>query len=215
MFRRILYSALALCVLAGASHAQIDVVASRWGINPVPCLFQVSNCPRGDFEQVASGCGAGAAEIWVEIVDIFGVPVAGIPPTDIWFRPCNASEVLCWCQGERVMDFPTNAAGWTHVTLPFFCGGCAVLDGIQCVVLDPWLGIPVVLQTPNCIVDARFKSPDMNGDCWVNLSDLAIFAACYMVPMTPPCHCADYNDDGQVNLSDFAYFGAHYQHRCP
>jgi hypothetical protein len=216
MYRRIMYGALALCMLAGAGHAQqIDVVNSRWGIDPVPCLLQVSNCPLGDGEQVALGCGAGAAEIWVRLIDTFGNPVVGLPPTDIWFRPCNASETLCWCRGQDKMDFPTDASGWTHSTIALYCGGCAVLDGIQCVVFDPWLGAPVVLQSPFCIQDARFKSPDMNADCLVNISDLALFGACYAMPMTPPCHCADYNDDGLVNLSDLAYFGSHYQHECP
>lgn len=215
MYRRLLILFVVLAVLSGTAHSQIDVVNSTWGINPAPCLLQVSNCPLGDGEQVATGCGYGAAEIWVELVDIWGAPVVGLPATDIWFRPCNAAEILCWCQGRRKMDAPTNAAGWAHVTLPFYCGGCAVLDGIQCVVFDPWLGAPVVLQNPNCIVDARFKSPDMNADCLVNLSDLAMFAPCYMASMTPPCHCADYNDDGQVNLSDLAFFATHYQHECP
>lgn len=215
MCRRILILISVIAVLSGPAGAQIDVVNSKWGINPTPCLLQVSNCPLGDGEQVANGCAGAAAEIWVEIVDIWGVPVGGIPPEQIWFRPCNASETLCWCEQMRKMDASTNAAGWAHVTLPFYCGGCAVLDGIQCVVYDPWLAAPVVLQNPNCIVDVRFKSPDLNADCIVNLSDLAIFAGCYATAMTPSCHCADYNDDGQVNLSDLAFFASHYLHECP
>jgi hypothetical protein len=215
MYKKILILSVVLLVAVGTGYAQIDVVNSKWGINPVPCLMQVFNCPLGDGEPVGNGCGAGAAEIWVEIIDIFGNPVGGIPRTDIWFRPCNASEVICWCPGRPKMDAPTNAAGWAHATQPLYAGGCAVLDGIQCVVFDPWLGAPVVLQNPACIHDARFKSPDMNADCWISLSDLGIFAGCYLMPMTPPCHCADFTDDGQVNLSDLAFFGGHYQHECP
>lgn len=215
MYRMIPVCLIALLAATGVSHAQIDVVNSKWGINPAPCILQVSNCPLGDGEQVATGCGYGAAEIWVELVDIFNNPVPGIPSTDIWWRPCNASENLCWCQGRPKMDAPTDAVGWAHATGQLYVGGCAVLDGIQCVVFDPWLGMPVVLQNPNCIVDVRFKSPDLNADCYVSLSDLGIFGGCYLMPMTPPCHCSDFTDDGQVNLSDLAFFGAHYHHECP
>ncbi len=216
MLERILLMFSVLIALAATCFAQIDPMASSWGHDPTTCLLQVSNCPYGDFELVREGCGAGVnARIWVQVIDIFNNPVGGIPPTDIWFTPCNPNESLVFCQGWRIMDAPTDAMGRTELTLQLYSGGCAVLDGLQCVVMDPWLGTPIVLQNPPCDPDIWFKSPDMNADFQVNLSDLAIFAACYLVPLTPPCRCADYNDDGLVNLSDLAWFGGHYLHRCP
>jgi hypothetical protein len=53
-------------------------------------------------------------------------------------------------------------------------------------------------------------SPDLNGDCIVNLVDFGIFAVNYLTVFW----CCDYNCDGIVNLVDFAIFATHFLHWC-
>jgi hypothetical protein len=209
-----------LLALTGAAIAQVSPTLSSWGIVCTGTM-EVSNCPGGGFEAVSDGCPPGAASIWITVIDVTGAPIPGIPRTDIWVDACNpdptAPDLLCICPGQNITDSPTNAAGTTTITGTLFYGGCVVSDGLACFVLDPVLGVPVQLMTPQCIGNIRFKSPDINASCTVNLSDLSFFALAYggVYPFPPYDPCCDYNDDGRVNISDFAYFGVHYQHTCP
>jgi hypothetical protein len=171
----------------------------------------VSNCPAGDFELVANGCGTpGASSIEYQLIDVNGNPVIGLPTTDIWFRPASPTEVLFFKPNMPVTDIPSNLAGRTWTTIALSAGGCATL-GLQCLVLDPVTSGVVVLQNPPALNSIIFKSPDLNADGIVNLSDLASFGTAYG-PL-PYNQCCDYNDDGVVNLSDLAFFGTHYTHQ--
>jgi hypothetical protein len=66
-------------------------------------------------------------------------------------------------------------------------------------------GVPPVTSFP-----APMISPDINGDCIVNLVDFGIFAVNYLTAW----RCGDYNCDGIVNLIDFAVFAQHFLHWC-
>jgi hypothetical protein len=214
MFKATVICFCAVMILPGMVSAQpgvIDVFQSSWSFtcgSPPHPLF-VSHCPAGDFEPVANGCVIpGAAQIQIQLIDRNGIPIPGIPPTDIWFQPVSGLEILTIKAGTWCTDFPTDLTGRTITTLQLSAGGCVQL-GLQCVVLDP-IGIAVILQNP-IVQPISFNSPDLNGDLIVNLTDLALFGASYGNPGAYTW-CCDYNDDGVVDLSDLAFFGAHYLH---
>lgn len=215
MYKSTCFVVCVVMLIAGAANAQlIDPFRSSWSvqcINPPHNVF-VSHCPAGDMEPVGNGCGSpNTAFIQIQLIDFNGLPVPGIPPTDIWFQPAIAAEVLSLKPGTWYTDFPTDLTGSTTTTIQLSAGGC-VLSGLQCVVLDPTIG-PVILQNPPVVPypTVMFNSPDINGDLVVNLSDLAIFGAAYGGPGTYN-QCCDYNDDGMINLTDLAFFGTHYMH---
>jgi len=214
MLKSVFISICAVVVMAGMANAQpglIDVFQSSWSYScgAPPHQLLVSHCPAGDLEPVANGCvNPGSGQIQIQLIDRNGLPMPGIPPTDIWFQPFSGSEVLSFKPGTWGTDFPTDLTGSTITTLQLSAGGCVQL-GLQCVVLDP-IGIAVILQNP-VVHPINFNSPDLNGDLVVNLTDLAIFGAAYGKPAAYTW-CCDYNDDGVVNLSDLAIFGTHYLH---
>ena len=213
------YACVIVCMvmmLTCAANAQvIDPLRSSWSVNCInpPHSVWVSHCPAGDFEPVGNGCGGpNTAFIQIQLIDFSGLPVPGIPPTDIWYQPANPAEVLAIKPGTWCTDFPTDLTGRTTTTRMLSAGGC-VLQGLQCVVLDPMAG-PVILQNPPVVPfpTVMFNSPDLNGDLVVNLSDLAIFGASYANPTGGYNQCCDYNDDGIINLSDLAFLATHYGH---
>lgn len=215
MTKSVLVCAMIVLLSAGVAHATISLTFSSWGITTSTASLQVSNCPAGDFETIMAG-GSGTGSIWVIILDTSSIPVSGIPRTDIYWQPCPGSPgTLCWCSPRNQMDAPTNAAGWAQATGTLCVGGCA-LNGIECRVFDSTIPAWVVLANPPCVPNVQFKSPDLNADCMVNLSDLVPFGNSYNKNLGQPGYnaCCDYNDDNRVNLSDFAFFSAHYQHRC-
>ncbi|MEJ2721363.1 MAG: hypothetical protein P8181_09515 [bacterium] len=87
--------------------------------------------------------------------------------------------------------------------------------------IDPWLvkAGPCPVNCPamdaSGIPDptADNRSPDLNSDGIVNLSDLAIFAQAW--PPGPYNYCCDYNCDGVISLTDLAVFAQHYMHSGP
>ena len=210
----ILLSALLLMPTCPA-FAQVDPVLSSWGV-VCSSTIEVTNCPCGGGEMVSAGCPSGVGWIWVTVLDSDGVPMPGIPRTDIWFEGCFAGASIYNCPNQNVTDYPTDANGKTTITETLFYGGCEVSNGLACYVLDPESGVPVRLMTPQCI-NIRFKSPDLTGSGNIVLSDLAIFGMHYNTVAPAPLYdpCCDFNDDGRVNISDFAFFGVHYQHACP
>ena len=66
-------------------------------------------------------------------------------------------------------------------------------------------GVAPVTSVPVLMI-----SPDINGDCIVNLVDFGLFAANYLTTFV----CCDFNCDGMVNLVDFALFAMHFTHWC-
>jgi hypothetical protein len=76
------------------------------------------------------------------------------------------------------------------------------------------------LEKPACSVpiciDIVVVSPDLQSDCFVDISDLSIFGQSYnkQVGDTGYNACCDFNDDDWCDLSDFSFLGEHYQHGC-
>ncbi len=145
-------------------------------------------CPASDIDSI---------HVTVTVRNVYGDPLAG-KTVD-----CYAIEVsgdFCWCPGESLQTDVTDANGQAFFDFTDF-GGCGnVQFGATCegVVFNPCTQIFVA-------------SPDIDGDCEVDLADFAMFAGLYLT--TDPC--ADYDCNGSVGLSDFALFAAHYLHGCP
>jgi hypothetical protein len=227
MFKYLTLALAMLLVIAAAGYAgdeggrpgfrgePPDFCRGDWGWGNVNCTQpRINVCPQGDLEPISEGCGSDDDYIWVEVVDDWGNPWAGIPVTDYWLQAIDPAEQLCLCAGSFVADSVTNSEGRTTFSGPIAAGGCA-LNGLYLRVR----GI-IIYEWPACldvaVRDIIIMSPDLNADCRVNLSDLGVFGLSYNKSrwVDPDFNtCCDYDDDN-CNLSDFAWFAEHYLHEC-
>jgi hypothetical protein len=142
--------------------------------------------------------------------DCIGLPVAGVPATDIWLIGCNDLLVLCGGSGAINASGPTDANGQTTITDTFAAGGCD--SGVRVVVQGR------LLVHPGCdepCLPIQVRSADVNGNLAVNLADFASFGAGYTSPPKVYNECIDFASPfGVVTLSDLATFGTHFQHAC-
>ena len=187
----------------------------------VSCVgMRVSICPAGDFEFIREGCGGDADYIQVDVRDVSGVGVPGIPWTDYWLGACDPGTwTLCLCARPITADSLTSSSpgveGRTTLSGRISGGGCVLTGGIYLAVQGK-----IIIDFPGCVdptcLDVQIVSPDLTGDCEVTLSDLGVFGLSYNKASGEPGYndCCDYNDDSNCNLSDFAYMGEHYQHVC-
>ena len=79
------------------------------------------------------------------------------------------------------------------------------------VLLDAATGCTTFMCLP-----VNVRSPDIDPDGQVNLSDLSIFAGSY--PPGPYDTCCDFDGNGIVNLQDLSAFADHFGppgHACP
>jgi hypothetical protein len=109
-------------------------------------------------------------------------------------------------------DSATGSDGRTTFSGPVAAGGCVITGGIYMAVQGR-----IILENDCSDYDIEYitiTSPDLNADCAVNLSDLAVFGLSYnrIIGDAGYDPCCDYNDDDKCTLSDFAYLGAHYLH---
>jgi hypothetical protein len=145
-------------------------------------------CPASDIDTI---------HVTVTVRNVYGDP---LPGKTVDCYGLEVSGVFCWCPGESLQTDVTDVNGEAFFDFTDF-GGCGLVQfGATCegVVFSPCAQIFVA-------------SPDINGDCVVDLTDFAMFASMYLT--TNPC--GDYDCDGNVGLSDFALFAAHYLHACP
>jgi hypothetical protein len=177
--------------------------------------MRVSACPAGDFEFIRNGCGGDSDYIEVYIRDCTHTGIAGIPPTDFWMNACEAQYEMCVCVQHFAADSLTGSNGRTTFSGRISAGGCIPEGGI-------WVSCQgkTIMDNPLCVlpecIDVVFVSPDINADCFVNLSDLSFFGQAYNTQLGDSEFntCCDYNDDDWCNLSDFSFLGEHYQHEC-
>lgn len=145
-------------------------------------------CPASDVDNI---------HVTVTVRNVYGDPLEG-KTVDCY--AIEVSGVFCWCPGESLQTDITDANGQAFFDFTDF-GGCGFVQfgaTSEGVVFNPCAQIFVA-------------SPDIDGNCIVNLSDFAMFAALYLTSNG----CGDYDCDGVVGLSDFAFFAAHYLHACP
>jgi len=200
------------------------LTSTGWAEKPCDCTndlavscpgMRVSVCPRGDFEDIADGCGDGNGYIEIVLRDCGMNPVSGVPWTDYWLNSCLSEHQLCLCVQHIVADSLTGINGRTTFSGRIAAGGCVPAGGLYMSVAGM-----TILQQPNCVapvcLDLVIVSPDINADCQVNLSDLSFFGQSYNKQEGDAGYdtCCDFNDDGWCNLSDFSFLGEHYQHEC-
>ena len=213
MFKgKVLLFSLLLVFATSLSAGDVDECQSDAGTS---CALRVSICPAGDFEFIRNGCGGDADYIWVEVKDASGVGIAGVPWTDFWMNAIDAGQELCLCASPIGADSLTNSAGRTTFSGRMSGGGCVLTDGLFVACQGK-----TFMDLGTCLIpvelDIVIVSPDINGDCAVNLSDLSFFGQSYNKQLgdTGFDPCCDYNDDDWCNLSDFSFMGEHYLHEC-
>ncbi|MFH1313803.1 MAG: hypothetical protein ABIJ00_11340 [Candidatus Eisenbacteria bacterium] len=175
--------AVLLCLVYGNICLAVTVSAAGIGTpgcNPGTAII----CPTGDM-------GA----IQVTATEAAGYPVG----TRI---TCTAAgPLICFCPGQnpqtQVVPVGNPVVNFTY----FREGGCG---NVTFSVVSTFSG--AAGPTPPIFV----ASPDINGDCQVNLIDFVQFAQCFL-GANP---CCDFNCDGTVNLTDFITFATHYLHFC-
>lgn len=155
-------------------------------------------------------CPAGDGDVLQAEVVIWGsniAPTAGIPAAMIECYPINeAGAASHICGGDLLtVDAPTDANGRTTLTTATI-GGHDKTDLVFALAES-------MLRFDTLTV--YLKSPDENGDGWVNVADFALFAASYTSPPKPYKWCRDFAPpSGTVTLPDFAHFAAHNTHAC-
>jgi hypothetical protein len=177
--------------------------------------MRISVCPDGDFEFIRNGCGGDFDYIEVFLRDCTHTGIAGIPTTDFWMNACRQEYELCLCVQHIVADSLTGTNGRTTFSGRISAGGCIPEGGIWFACQGKTILDDPICALPECI-DVVIVSPDINADCYVNLSDLSFFGGSYNRQLGDPGFntCCDYNDDDACNLSDFSFLGEHYQHGC-
>jgi hypothetical protein len=197
--------AVSLLVFSGVANAGIiDPCASTAEIigGPPPCCLFI--CPQGDTD---SFCDQGWY-IRICVIDLTGNPVPDVPPSDFWVIDCDPIRDLCLCGGSASSnaDSLTNANGYTTMCNTTIQGGGCV-SGLSVVVQGF-----VILDAPACVdptcLDVEVRSPDINGDCLVNIVDLSLFASGF--PPQLYQECSDMNCDGIVNIQDLSAFAFHF-----
>lgn len=173
-------------------------------------------CPAADFDRIDEACTDDSYDyIRVVAKDASGNGIAGIPWTDYWLDACDTAQELYVCAGGVGADSLTNSNGETTISDPIGAGGCILTGGVYVAIQNN-----PVLEKPECTsmicLPMIVKSPDMNKDGSVDLSDFGVFGNAFGTQTGDANYdpCCDYNDDGYVNLSDLGYFGDHWQHVC-
>jgi hypothetical protein len=213
MFKgKVLLFSLLLVFATSLSAGDVDECESDAGTS---CALRLSICPAGDFEFIRNGCGGDADYIWVEVKDAAGVGIAGIPWTDYWMNAIDGGQELCLCASPIGADSLTNSAGRTTFSGRMSGGGCVLTGGLFVACQGKTFMDLSTCLTP-IELDIVIVSPDINGDCAVNLSDLSFFGQSYNKQLGTAGFdpCCDYNDDDWCNLSDFSFMGEHYLHEC-
>ena len=208
----LLFSLLVLFAATVIHAGDVDDCNTLWGVSCVG--MRVSICPAADFEFIYDGCGTGADFWYVYALDALGAGVEGIPWTDYWLLACDPGETLCLCSSPFAADALTDEFGYTEFSGRIGGGGC-VLNGISLTVQGKDIVVAPLCTDLQCEA-VTIVSPDLTGDCQVNLSDLGTFGLSYNKNLGDPGFdtCCDFNDDDKCNLSDFAFVGEHYLHVC-
>lgn len=129
-------------------------------------------------------------------------PFANFPREDIWLEAAGRGFVAC--AGGTNPDTDTDAEGRTRWTLPLRAGG---FSPAPC-------GIVINGATPPGMppLNLSFKSPDLNGDLAVTLSDVTSFSYTGITGYSFVC---DLLADGVNNLADIPVLARSIGARCP
>jgi hypothetical protein len=165
-------------------------------------------CPAKDGDEL----GALGLTITVVCRNNQGLPIPGIPATDIWVIGCNDGLILCGGSGAINASGPTDANGMTTITAAFAASGCD-LAGVRVVVQG------LVIQGPMCgggqCIPIKVISPDIDGNYQVDLADHAMFAMDYPSPPKAFNGCLAFAwPHDAVSLAAYARYATHHNHGC-
>lgn len=146
--------------------------------------------------------GEVGATVEVEIRDGCGLPIAGFPYQDLFLDDAGTGDIGL-CLWGRVADANTDAMGRTTLS-GAIAGGGWTQSGMQ-------LGVAGILVGPVLPIDV--VSPDINGDLFVNLGDIAAFAVDFSGDVST--FRSDLDHDGQLSLGDLGILAVHYGESCP
>ncbi len=163
-------------------------------------------CPSGDGDRLDSQ----GATITVVARDCLARPMPGIPAEDFWLMGCNnPGLVLCGGSLSINADSPTDAEGRTTISGQLAAGGC---DSTGIWVIVQGVVVSDFITGSSACFPIISVSPDINGDCLVDVIDLGLFSQSYTSPPHHYLNCLDYNCDGVIDLVDFSLFSQHYLH---
>ncbi len=139
------------------------------------------------------------ATIELTVVDSQGAPVVGFPAEDMWLASTNGGMVPCI--GGTTADQDTDSLGVTFWAAPLLAGGS---DAGTCDV--------VISGSVVGAFSLAFNSPDINGDGFVNLADVGLFA----IYLSGPYNFAgDFFADGNIDLADVGRLALGISTSCP
>ena len=147
------------------------------------------------------------ATITVTILNADYQPIEHWGFEDIWLES-EGGGLLLPCPAGTVADANTDENGQTTFQDPLLAAGAnePYTDLLQLMVS----GLPA--ESPG--LEIFICSPDINGDGYVALADVALFAEVYLDPADNSFY-ADYWWDGIVNISDLVLFAQGYAASCP
>jgi len=161
-------------------------------------VFNVPNGQGNRFDAAFAYGGATMdATITLYLVNGDGVPIAGYAAEDMWLG--TTLDGLAPCLYGPIADANTDANGMTQWQEPFEAGGYT----------DPDNELTVVIVNGDALLgsglDVYFNSPDLSGDGFVDITDIAMFSQDFFGPYS---YRSDFNWDGIINLSDISYMTA-------
>lgn len=204
-----LAAAALLCLqIAGvdtANSGNVDPCNSS-ATSPAGVIFA---CPQGDGDPLQTL----GLTISVTVKDATlpsGLPVAGVPATDMWLISCN--DLLNLCNGSAAItaSAATDVNGQTTFTGDIAAGGCDN-GGVRVVVQGIVVGAGVCADP---CVPVKVRSADFDADgTATDIQDFAFFGTGY--PVNPAVNdCRDFDNNALVNIVDFAKYTSHYAHTC-
>jgi hypothetical protein len=199
MKHRIVLSVFTIAMMAGAASfvnaetgvpdlTESYIEMAYTGLSS-PVLFNVPNGEGSAFTEALTLDGVVDATITLYLRDEDGDPVANFPTEDMW-PMLGGFGGLAFCTNGTIADSKTDNNGVTTWVEPLIAGGWS--EGQTVVMIG---GIP--LESGG--LDLRHNSPDLDGNGFVNLSDVSDFAYDFYRDYA---FRSDLFYDGEINLSD-------------
>ena len=202
--------AAALLFMAVTTRAQIRIpdfcqstLEYSGSMEPLPNCYLA--CPQGDTDSFED---QGFIIFNITIRDMGGTPIPGIAATDFWVIDCDTQNDIHLCNGQYSCDAdgPTDANGVTHMRESVLSAG-GYANGLSVICMGVMLVDPDNGCLPYCL-PVWLRSPDINGDLTVNLTDLSLFTMHF--PPGPYGIDSDLNCDDLVGIVDLARFAMHF-----
>jgi len=193
----------------------LDDYDVTWPDLPQNCLFV---CPGAWGLPGHTAGSISDNKICLYTDDLCTVPLAGYDCLRIDLSAV-APDSICVCDTETTFPyiFPTGPTDANGCTTFRFEGSILQLEEDLATAIDP-----AVLQVCGCQDrPVRFRSPDVDANCNVELADFVIFSGAFIICPPAPSgyqqytvytgHCAPCP---QAQLADFVVFSSHFGHSC-